>query len=476
MRRARTWVLVPLAVSLVVGLFGIQRLDVSFSPSFEGFNAAVWATGSMAVQKQGWMDSRLGGRRGDTSYAHHPPLAQIEASVAGATLGDHRWAFRLAALVSTIAAIWCCWGWLGALDFSPGPRSLGLLVASGTSLGAAYAVMLNMEVVWMPFGFALLWAWCHARSYDVVPRRLLAICGVLAVIGSLAAHQGILLAAGLGLVGMVTARRGHRPTQALDRTMLAAAAAGAAGFLAWVVWVTGGTSDLWRIAEVRSSDGVGWLRFAGAQASNGLSLFGFIGLVALVCGMTLLILRDTQRRPIGIVVVASILAYSLVFRQGATIHEYWNAPLLPAVALGAAAIGEHLSARSQGILRVAVVIAAANFLLVALGTPKAPPIADVGTVVHLADTDGNHLYTVETEGAWASYEAGGPVLWAPDCRDVHRISREDSGASIVASEHWVQEHADYSTWETVSRSASIRRPGAALVSPSSLDDAVCTHQ
>ena len=51
--------------------------------------------------------------------------------VAGSVLGDHRWAYRLMALLSTIAAVWCCWGWLGACGFSPGARSLGALVADG---------------------------------------------------------------------------------------------------------------------------------------------------------------------------------------------------------------------------------------------------------------------------------------------------------------------------------------------------------
>ena len=100
-RTGRAWLVVPLFVSAALLVIVAGRLDAPFSPSFDGFNTAVWATGARAVRTDGWWDARLGGRAErvsyPTSYAHHPPLTQVEASVSGALLGDHRWAYRLVA-------------------------------------------------------------------------------------------------------------------------------------------------------------------------------------------------------------------------------------------------------------------------------------------------------------------------------------------------------------------------------------------
>lgn len=54
------------------------------------------------------------------------------------------------------AGVWCCWGWLDDLGFSPGPRSLGMLVTSSTIPAVYYSLIVKMEIVWMPFEFALL--------------------------------------------------------------------------------------------------------------------------------------------------------------------------------------------------------------------------------------------------------------------------------------------------------------------------------
>lgn len=476
-RTAAAWLLVPLFVSVLVGLVGLKRLDAPFSPAFEGFNAATWARGAQAVSENGWLDARLGGRRGDSSYAHHPPLVQIEASVAGAVFGDHRWAYRTMALLSMLAAVWCCWGWLGALGFSPGPRSLGLLIASGTSLAVGYSVMLNMEIVWMPLAFALLWAWSAAHrennSDPASSSRLVLTCGVLAAAGSLAAHQGILLAAGLGIAGVVWSHRQGRPTAATDRAILLGAAVGTVGFLVWVIWVTGGTTDLWHTATVRSADGVGWLSFARAQVRHGLDLFGVMGLVALVIGVTLLTAQDRRRRTIALAVVGSTLLYSVVFRQGATIHEYWNAGLLPAVALAGAAIGERLAQVAPRALLAAVVLAAANMVLVSWATPKTILVEDVGRVTHLAASGSHRLYTTERAADWSTYEAGRKVHQVTDCPAVRAVAEARPDAMVIASVHWVNERAPEHAWESLGRVASLREPGAVLVSPQALDDIVC---
>ena len=453
-RRIALVVLAPLLASLALLIVASDRMDAPFSPAFPDFNTAVWATGAQAVRADGWWDSRLGAASGPTGseipYAHHPPLVRVEVAIAEMALGEHRWVDRLPALVSSLAAIWLCWGWLGACGFSPGPRSLGVIAAGGTGLMLSYGVMLNMEVIWMPLAFALLWAWQRAERHG----GGFWSCLLLGLVGCTAAHQGMLLAAGLALLGIVSARRRHRQLEPHEQAMIASTIAGVAVFLVWAVWASGGISDLIRIALERGGTQFTWVEFVRAQFSSAVSLFGVIGIVCLLAGVALV-----RRRPalVGqmVVVCGVTLVYALVFRQGATIHDYWNAAALPAIALGGALLGERLAPTSHTLLPAACVGAAALMLVSAISITRIQQNGDAAGF--LAREAGERqvpvLYSTEIVSEWVTYESGTTVELVYPCRAVRRLAARDPEALILTSTESV-ETLGTGVWDALSMDPS----------------------
>ena len=432
--------LAPLLASAAILIVGSTRLDSPFSTDFVGFNTAVWATGSQAVRSDGWWDTRLGAEAGlsaeDVPYAHHPPLVRVEVAVSEILLGEHRWVDRLPALLSSLAAIWLCWGWLGACRFSPGSRSLGVLALGGTGLMLSYGVMLNMEAIWLPFAFALLWAWQRAE------RRSGGFwsCFALGVIGCTAAHQGMLLVGALAALGVIQAVRARRRPRPHEAAAIAASAVGVGLFATWVIWASGGLSDLVRIAGERSSDDYGWTEFLRTQVLHSRALFGVVGLICLAAGALFV-----RRRPdlVGqmAVIWAVTGAYALGFRQGATIHLYWNAALVPAIALGGALLGDRLLRSGDVYLRVACVAAAAMMFLSAMAAGYATVHSDsLGLLARLAgERQVTALYSTQLVAEWATYESGGPVEPAYTCAAVRRVAATSPDAGVLTSAAWLRD-------------------------------------
>lgn len=447
--RLRAWSLAaPMFVSLVLVVVAAARLDAPFSPEFGSFNTAVWSGGARSVRTDGWWDSRGGARTSQVGadpvpYAHHPPLVRAEVTLAEQVLGPHRWASRLPALLSSLAAIWLCWGWLGALGFSPGPRSFGVVAAGSTSMVVGYALMANMEVVWLPFAFGLLWAWQVAEtrwsSADATPssqRRATAWCLVTGVLGCAAAHQGVLLVAALGVWGTARARRQRRSLRPYEWSMWAATAIGSAGFLAYVTWAAGGLDDLERIARERSAS-AGWGAFAAAQLEHLFVLYGLVGVACLLAGALLLDRRPGVRGPY-LAVVAVAAAYAVVFRQGATIHPYWNAALLPAVALGGALAGDWLRSSARRALPVAMGIAAVLVVATAHGAVRDALVADdAGWLARRAADSSTALHSTEIVAAWVHYESEQRVRPVRNCAAVAQAAAGVRDADVLTSRRWV---------------------------------------
>lgn len=438
-RQLAILLLAPLLASLAVLFVGSERLDAPFSPDFVGFNTAVWASGSQAVRADGWWESRLGATGGESAsevpYAHHPPLVRVEVAVAESLLGQHRWVDRLPALLSTLAAIWICFGWLGACGFSPGPRSLGVLAVAGTSFFLTYGAMLNMEAAWLPLVFALLWAWQAAE------RRGGGFwsCFLLALLGCTAAHQGMLLAAGLGAWGLVAAWRAHRRPRPHELGVSAAAAVGVATFFVWVVWASGGLSDLMRIARQRTGNGVTWTEFATTQVGHSLSVFGLVGCLCIVAAVFLVRTRKELLAPV-VVLCAVAASYAVGFREGAVIHEYWNVALVPVVALGAALVGERLArTNARAVLYVCIAVGLLTGIA-AISARQMDHRDGAGLMARAAGTRGVQvLYSNEIVSDWIAYESGLPARPAYDCGAVRALAERDGDATVLISRGWVSE-------------------------------------
>jgi hypothetical protein len=463
----------PLLASVALVVVSAPRLDAPFSPAFTDFNTAVWATGSQAVRTDGWGATRLGATAGpsgaEVPYAHHPPLVRVEVTLAEQVLGAQRWVDRLPALLSSLAAIWWCWGWLGACRFRPGPRSLGVLAVGGTGAMLTYGAMLNMEAIWLPLAFGLLWAWQRAERCGGGAVS----CFLVAVLGCTAAHQGMLLAGSLAVLGVVQARRERRRLRPHERAVLAGAALGAALFVLWVLWASGSVADLVRIAGERSGDGVGWGEFVVAQADHLVLLFGLAGIVCLVAGLALVKERPDLRGQL-VVVWAVALAYAVVFRQGATIHPYWNAALLPAVALGGALAGDRLAQRGRRALQIGLAAVAVLLLVASVAAYReGSPGRDAGEVARVAAERGEGtLRSTEIVSEWVTYESGRPVRPAYDCESVLDAASSDATADVVTSRRWI-ELQDANGWAGVAASPESQVRGDFAVTTLGVLSSVC---
>ena len=474
-RRRLALLAAPVFASILLVLVCASRMDAPFSPSFDGFNTAVWATGSQAVRTDGWWATRLGATAGptgeDVPYAHHPPLVRVEITAAELALGEHRWVDRLPALLSSLAAIWCCWGWLGACGFSPGPRALGVLAVGGSGAMLTYGAMANMEVVWLPTAFALLWAWQHAERAGGGWWS----CFLLGVLGCTAAHQGILLVGALAVLGLVQARSARRRLRPHESAALAASVAGALTFVVWAWWAAGGLGDLMDIARTRSGAEHGWGEFVRAQAEHSLVLFGIVALVCLLAGPFL-----TRERPAltgQLVVIWAVgLSYAVVFRQGATIHPYWNAALVRAVALGAGLLGTRLARADRRALPVAVVLAVAMAVPAGIVAERNAHLGDgAGLVARVVGERGDGtLHSTEIVSEWVTYESDGPVEPVYTCAALVELARRDAAAPVLTSRTWIESSEAPHGWTAVTaREDSVVRGDFVLTSAGVLHDAAC---
>jgi hypothetical protein len=464
---------VPAAVSLVLVVLSLGGLDRPFGTDYSGFNTAVWAAGGREVVADGWWDARLGASLDDggdgraATYAHHPPLTQVVASAGAVVAGDHRWVYRVAALAFAVGGIWCCWGWLGACRFHPGARTLGLLLAAGSQVFLTYGSMLNMETVWMPFLFGLLWAWQRAERHPGGGGAA-ALCGALALGGSLAAHQGILLAGLLGVTGLVRSRLERRRPWPHEVATLAGAVVGGLSFLAWVAWTNGGLGELIRIAGVRSEP-IPWNDWAVVQGRYALVLLGVLGVGAVVAAGVLIRDRRDLLGAFASVLITTVV-YAAAFRRG-SMHLYWNATLVALVALGGALVAERVRAWSRPALAVLIVGSLVPFLGAARAADPAPD--GFQTAVAEAGRRAEIVYSTRSFGRWAAYESSRPVRVVSSCEQVVELSAARPDALVVASATWVRDRGGPSAWDDVAPDAVTADDRAALVEASRLAAAAC---
>lgn len=463
--------LAPILVSVVLVVVAGFRLDAPFGPDFDGFNTAVWAEGSRSARTDGWFESRLGASTpqleaaGQPPYAHHPPLLRVEIAVMQTWLGEGRWVARLPALLSSLAAVWLCWGWLGALGLRNPARALGVLAVGGTSMFQLYGLMLNMEAVWLPFAFGLLWLWQTGERRRVegsVEPRIGIACGAVGVAGSLAAHQGMLLVALLATVGVVSALRGHRRLAPHEVGVVVAAVVGVAFFIGWIMWAVGSLSDLVRIARVRSDGDSTWTYWAGRQVAHARATIRLFGMAVLLAGPLLVRRRPAVVVPL-VVTWALAVSYAVVFRQGAAIHPYWNVALLPPLAIGAALVAEWAESFSRRVLGVIVALAVLSVVSTSVTTVRVGAVSDgTGELARVAGESPESLFTTDLAASWIRYEAGrDDVGEVSSCADVHTLADRERPALVLTQRTWPPLAGE--RWEAAVSAPSARSRQASLL-------------
>ncbi len=365
---ARRWAL-PLVVAvtslaLLVAVAPWATRD--FGYSLDGFNGSVWGLGARAAADDP-LGSRLGGIQPDGDrYANHPPLTVWSASVGSAVSGDRPWAVRAPAVLASVLAL----AVLALLMRDAGLGRLatasGVVVAGSTGMFLTYGAMLDTPVVSLPFGLAALAVAQRGWQGRPPPTPVVVACGALAALSGWQAALAATLAAGLALLGRTPSSR--RTAARLG----AGVAGGVAVTVTWVAWVQGGLGPLFDQAGVRSSASGSDASWARAMDRHLTDLYGPPVVLLALAALVVLGLavrpgpdepwwRPTGPRPVLAVVVTTVVGYTLLFRNGAAVHDYWTywgvALVGLAVGTGADRVLAHAERRGRTVPAVTLVVA-----------------------------------------------------------------------------------------------------------------------
>jgi hypothetical protein len=196
--------------------------------------------------------------------------------------------------------------------------------------------------------------------------------------------------------------------------------------LLWIRWVYGSLDPLIGNAQYRTTASFGGAIVDQLRYLDDLMpLAAPIGVVGLALG-----LRNHRLRPLLVLSVVPVVAYALVFRGGAAMHDYWNYGAVVPLALGAAALAQHVLDRTDPTTRGHAVVGLAGLaalcLIVTLSVPSAAEVVlrnSLGTarLAYIADgisaKQGPALAYVSGGGArspWLDYETGRPGLALED--------------------------------------------------------------
>ena len=334
------------AILIVLGVAGRNpaRIAAPFGPSHDGFNAALYLAGGRALVEDGLLDSRLGASVGTLSgdrivYAHHPPLIYLVSGASVAIIGDRETAARLVAVLSSLGAVLLVALILSSSGVRDGASAFGVTVAFLTPMFVMFGITLEPHVMGLAPMLAIVLLWQRVRLGRTVPYWLLAGAAAVAVLTSWQAA----LVATLVSVGMFV----------FDRRRADAAAVLAGIFLAsvftalWIVWAYDGrVGDFLERAMHRTGNGTGQvtLRDAiGRQTQFFADLFPVGGW--LMVPVASLGLFDRRTRFAVAVTLTAVLAYAVLFRNGASDHNYWLYCVLAPLAMSTAVVADAIATK-----------------------------------------------------------------------------------------------------------------------------------
>ena len=327
--------------------------------------------------EEGPLASRLGARSktvaGDAIvYAHHPPMIYGVAALVSAIAPPEAGA-RLSAMLAALVALVLLVLLLRECDLPPGSASLGLLVSVATPMFMTYGAMLEPHVLGLAPMIALVLLWQRTRRGGPSPLWVWALATATTTFtswsaGFLCVRVAILLAIG-----------GDRQRAV---AVLAATAASACLVGMWIWWAYDGSMAepiqraLYR-AGIIEGGRVTLIGMTRRQA-------GFLGDLFPV-GSWLLVpvacfgLLDGRTRPIVAVALGAVLGYAVIFKNGASDHDYWLYCLILPLSLGASAGADaiaHWINRHVARPRVAAALVTA-VLLPGLGLTIRTPSTEV---------------------------------------------------------------------------------------------------
>jgi hypothetical protein len=428
----------------------------------------VWGQGARAAVEDP-IASRLGGVQPDGHrYANHPPLTVWSGAVLSAASGDSPVAVRLPAVLASLLALAALALLLSDAGVAPGAVVVGVAAAGTCSMFLTYGAMLDTPVVSLPFALLALVAAQRGWRGRPLPTWMTVTAAALAC---LAGWQATLLTGILVAVGLVVDRR-------TAARLLAGMAVGVGLTVAWIAWVHGSLGPLFDQATYRTSAGGTQVPWLTAQQRHLGDLYGPVLLVLVAIGLVVALLPGLRRtapaasggatepapsdqpsvqpteptpgteptastappwartalaglRPLALVLVVAVVGYTLLFRNGSAIHDYWTFWGVALVAVGSAAIADRLivPATRQG-LPTTLVTAATGVVVVVLAVTGLARDSDAEQRVR----DGADLIAVIEEApdaadptatAIAVYDQPGTLPWADYAVDGHAVHADD---------------------------------------------------
>jgi len=439
---------VILAAVLVVGsLFVIHAgpwISRGFGYSLDGFNGAVWGQGARAAVEHP-IGSRLGGIQPDGHrYADHPPLTVWSSSILSAVSDDSPIAVRLPAVLASLLALAALALLLADAGLAPGAVVVGVVTAGTCSMFLTYGAMLDTPVVSLPFALLALAAAQRDWRGRPVPGWMTVGAAALACLSGWQA--ALLTGIVVGISLLVDRRTAAR--------LLAGMTVGVAVSVAWIGWVHGSLRPLLDQATDRSGSGGTHVSWLTAQQRHLGDLYGPVLLILVAAGLVVALLPDTTERtepaetsepvgppwirpalaglrPLVLVLVASVAGYTLLFRNGSAIHDYWTFWGVALVAVGAAALADRLLALAtgRGLPSTLVTVATVVVVVVIAGLGLARDSDAERTVRNGVDL----IAVIEkapdaadpTEAAIAVYDQPGTLPWADYAVDGAAVHADD---------------------------------------------------
>jgi hypothetical protein len=279
-----------------------------------------------------------------------------------------------------------------------------------------YGTMLDTPVTSLPFGIALILLWLRVR--DDRPDRTVhpALAAGVAALAALAGWQSLALAGVVSAWALVrlARRRGRR----IELAFVGGAGAGVTLAVGWIVWAYDGSLrtlfSQYRVRTGQADEAKATLgQVLSTELRDATELFT-LGLLVLAAVGLIVALRDRRTRGLTAAVLAVILPYGLVFRTGATIHDYWNYWFLLALAIALGVGADRLLAARPRLAPAVVAGALALAGVMVLGDALKPQPARRSLEWGLAGgriLAGMPPLEASQERAWYAGAVGEPAPW-----------------------------------------------------------------
>lgn len=440
--------LLPLLLVVVLAVAFLANaspwLGARFGETHDGRNAAAWGLAARALRTDGPIESKLGGVAPQQTYANHPPSIIVETAAAETVAGEHRLVTRSPAWIGSLVLLALLAVLLMDAGLSPLAAAVGIVVAGSSPMFLLYGGMLDTPVTALPFAVAVVILVQRAVQGRPPPTWAYAVAGAAVAVSGWQATAIAAMSGGWLAVAAIRRRELRGPAVALA----AGAAAGLGATFLWIHWVYGSFLPFSGAAQYRASSAT--LADSLAKQFGALRelvpLAGVVGMAGLAIA-----LADRRRRPLAIVTLPPIVAYAIMFRGGADIHDYWNYALVVPLALGSAIVAERATDALRGrygrvgaavpaaiallglVAALAVPSATQNGMEASLGTPKLLEVAE-----ELAPPNGPPVAFFAPGGAdspWITYESGRRGLALKTEAALERLGREQPEMPMLVVLH-----------------------------------------